>query len=243
MQQPGSETLWQPCAVGTTESLLATSAASGAENPSANAQGLCKTVHRNEFGAILQRKMEEWRLEGKLKASGDGALEGSQTIHECMNTAPASESKPSVHVLHYSFKVVPGTWVPHGTTQEATAAAQRDVHMSAGEDTASQCGIDSSDQEAVSERVRTSLELLRLLHRRAEVCGRELGSTRWKSDWLTRRLSCQLNDTLAFCSTGTALPPWCIWLLYVSVCPCMMLIAHTHTPMYYTGTELPPWCT
>jgi hypothetical protein len=150
--------------------------------------------------------MEEWRQEGKLKASGDRVLTGSQTIHECISAQPASDNKPSVHVLHYSLKVTPGTWADHSTADGGDTATQRDVNMTSSEQ------ANGKDEEPVSERAKTSLELLRLLHHRAEMCGQELGGGRWQSEWLTRRLSCQLNDTLAFCSTGAALPRWCKWL-------------------------------
>jgi len=172
---------------------------------------LWKTVHRNEFGALIQRKADEWRSQGRLRACGDGALDVSKTVYECMNGLGAAEhGRASSNVFHYSLTVVPGTWQPHGPPGDAATAA-RDRAVDA-------CSMDveggegkADESGAVSEAVRNSLELLSLLHRHAEIVnGQEQGGRLWESAGLTRRLTCQLHDTLAFASMS--LPPWCLAL-------------------------------
>ena len=170
----------------------------------------------------------------RVSGGTEASLDPQTSIHECMLKASAATSAVSSEgsgklqslTLQFGLEMVDANGDGEAMQHE-TAADRRDKS-----DSGSGQGKDPWMEEAdgPDERTREVMELLSLLHQHfgpslqisspaaksESTNGGEAESTRtdgdaeerlWRSESLTRRLSCQLNDPLVVASR--ALPRWC----------------------------------
>ena len=262
-QQAKSDSMWLP------------RPAPGAERNAAAGESpgpFWRTVHRNEFVAVLERLIhdhalaasssKERRCSTRSAGSGPGcgggsgggsgggcvALDPELSIHECMLKAAAAGSgsaegngKGQALTLQVGLEVEDAS-DGDAMLHEATADRREKGAGSGASDSAA--WVEEAD--GPDDKTREMLELLSLLYRHwanpllaspavkmkeaAQAAGGgEAEGARpdsdaeervWRSEGLTRRLSCQLNDVVVVASGS--LPRWCHAL--PRWCPCLFSV-------------------
>jgi len=195
---------------------------------------LKRVVHRNEAPGLIDRAIDYWVATGRLPDAAWHALPlpAHKTVYACLQHAGGIEPKPSSHAVHFCLKLREEVgileWVKRlkgigldGLKPEAAGTSIKP--QAAG--TSKPCKIDDTmDHRAqvgasstrtgrdwtipghtVSPQVCSALDVVKLLHQKLGV--RRGDKRRWQSQWLTKRLMCQLQDALAFASC--CLPQWC----------------------------------
>jgi hypothetical protein len=225
-QQANIEVLWEPLAPSS--SAGAAARAPAAEPPkdgsSTSHVNLKRVVHRNELSGLLDRAMEQWVAAGRLPQVSDqvATLQGDKTVYTCLQAAGGMEPKPSSHTMHFCLKLREDLDIldlverlkGHCSGPAADASAAKSAKMEDGMDhgaqscaSAMRSGRDwTIPGHTVSPQVCAALDVVKLLH--DKLGPRRGDKRRWQSQWLTKRLVCQLHDALAFGSCW--LPQWCL---------------------------------
>ena len=224
-QQSTIEVLWEP---------VATPAHVRAKGPAAKAATmedggkqveLSRVVHRNEFSGLIDRAMGHWIATGRLADASSRATplahnNNLKTIYACLQAAGGTDPKPTSHAVHFCLRLredVDMLEMVKRLQGEGPAALAAGSGELRAEDTmdhnAQVCGSGgrsgrdwSIPGHNISPEVCSALGVVQLLHQK--LGARRGDKRRWQSQWLTKRLMCQLQDALAFASCW--LPQWCL---------------------------------
>uniref|UniRef100_A0A7S0H648 HECT domain-containing protein n=1 Tax=Hanusia phi TaxID=3032 RepID=A0A7S0H648_9CRYP len=193
------ELIWEPCPEQNKRS----------DSPSTSVF-LNRTIHRNEFASLIERAIDAWYYDEKLRSPSSSAIESYKTVHQSLQGNSTGEVTPSSYILHYSLRFPDGDiddWCRDlFEMRDEDARRGRRQHAMNVEDCETTRDVWKSDTVQLNDPVRQALDVVKLLYNKL---GKFSGSQKsWQSLWLTKRLSCQLQDALSFASCS--LPAWCM---------------------------------
>jgi len=226
-QQANIEVLWEPVATPAQVRAKGPAAKPATMEDSSKKVELNRVVHRNELSGLVDRAMDHWIATGRLADASSHATPLKhnnvlKTIYACLQAAGGTDPKPASHAVHFCLKLREDVdmleWIrrlkgegPALAASGAEAEAGRhDDPMDHNAQVCASGGRSGRDWSIpghnISPEVCSALGVVQLLHQK--LGARRGHKRRWQSQWLTKRLMCQLQDALAFASCW--LPQWCL---------------------------------
>ena len=225
-QHESIEVLWAPVNSPTASASSTMEVALVDGGSGSSPASLKRVVHRNEMCGLLERGIDHWIASGRLPdpSSLAAPLASSQTVYACLQAAGSiGDPKPTSHAMQFCLKLREdvglaelvrrlkgeGCAQHEGRSEGPGSCKMEDVanHGAHASGSPAPSGRDSSfPGQSVSPQVCSALDVVKLLHDR--LGPRRGDKRRWQSQWLTKRLMCQLQDALVFGSCW--LPQWCL---------------------------------